>query len=342
MIDFRHNVPIARVNDRGEVMMTLEFYQQLLELRGPGGQATPARTFYQASEPTGIWRDGDLWYDTDDEQRRTYRNVEGVATLFADQTEANRAAGLGPGATVSTGTNSVAAGMQPTTRQIADGDVLTWGPYSATPTLSIDPAPLPALSAGEQYELAITGASASGGTASLKKRTTGGTLTTQTGTTRTVVAADPGTVDVQKPTSGDSYNGSYRFTLSYDIEGREYGFTGPGESEPTDATLEGMMTVGVYYRTTVGGALTKAGDIDIYAGADGVVSVTGAAFTVSGFPAIGQHADPEFRLIVESRTFTGSKLTDVTAVAYETISGGTVSTATPSGNPKLTLRIDPR
>lgn len=251
-------------------------------------------------------------------------------------TEPPMASGLSAGGTVATEVGgSIAASMQPVTQQIYDGQVLTWGPYDATPTLTIDAAALPALGAGAQYELAITGASASGGTASLKQRTAGGALTAQSGSSITVIAADPGSIEIHKPTAGDSYNGAYRFSIDYDIEGQ---LILPGEP----STLVGALVIGCYYRTTFGGALTKIGEQTIFATSEGIVTGATTTLTFSGFPAIGQHADPEFRLVVEDRTFASSNLTDINSVAYETIAGGVVSTATPTNLPLLTLRIDPK
>ena len=252
---------------------------------------------------------------------------------FADRTGDNRALGLNPGGTYSFSAGGARrVGVATETRQVADGDVLTWGPFDAAPIVTFDAGSLPALAAGEAYNLSITSASATGGTVRAKKISTGGTLATQTGTTRTVVNSNPGLVDLQKPTTTDSYSGAYRFSLSGEVEGK---LVGPlGEEE-----VRGSLTISIRYRTTAGGGLTTVAAVEIAATGAGVASFT-TVVTIPGFPAIGQHADPEFQLECTARTYTGSKLQDVTQVAYETITGATESTATP-GSQKVTIRIDP-
>lgn len=232
------------------------------------------------------------------------------------------------------------AGISPFTMSIVDGQALTWGPFDATPDYAIvDGYKLPRQAAtGDYYDLRLTGVGPSGGTAYLKAVTGGVTLTTQTGSTRTVTNADPGQVEVQKPTSGDSYDGSYRFTCAGVLEGElteiytEFG----------SATIfGGGLSVSLYYRTSLGGALTLAGSHFIAATLVGSNAFS-EVVTFTGLPAIGQHGDPEFRLIVESRYSAGSYMTDVTQVAYETSSGGSVATATPSNAPVLTLLVLPK
>lgn len=337
-IGLSYGMVIGEDADGKPVKITLDFFAALQALAERTGGTAVNRTpkiWYQATEPAD-WTDGDQWYDTDDAQRRLYRRENGVATLLADQTSVNRAAGLVVNGTITTAAGgSPRAGIQPVTQQIHDGQVLTWGPYDATPTLTIDASPLPALAAGEQYELAITGASATGGTASLKKRTAGGTLTTQTGTSVTTVATDPGSFDIHKPTVGDAYNGVYNFNITYSLFGSEI------PTEDGDIIV-GDLTVGVYYRTTAGGGWTLAGSRTFPAVLPGLITGYTATLSMSGLPAIGQHVDPEFRVEVLSRTTTPSNLTALNSVSYETISGGSTSTATPSNNPKLTLRIDPK
>lgn len=232
------------------------------------------------------------------------------------------------------------AGISPFTVSIVDGQAITWGPFDATPDYAIvDGYKLPRQAAtGDYYDLRLTGVGPSGGTAYLKAVTGGVTLTTQTGSTRTVTNADPGQVEVQKPTSGDSYDGSYRFTCAGVLEGElteiytEFG----------SATIfGGGLSVSLYYRTSLGGALTLAGSHFIAATLVGSNAFS-EVVTFTGLPAIGQHGDPEFRLIVESRNSAGSYMTDVTQIAYETSSGGSVASATPSNAPVLTLLVLPK
>jgi len=338
-VGITYGMTIGKDAEGRDVVIGVDFFQQMLKLIERTGGTTEnlvPRTYYAASEPSGA-PEGSIWFDTDDPNRATRRLTSGVWQPIADRTAFNSAAGLTPGATISleAGGSPPAAG-QPVTMQIADGDVLSWGPYDAAPTLFIDAAPLPALAAGESYELAITGVTASGGTASLKKRTTGGTYTGQTGSTRTVNNTDPGEVEVEKPTVSDAYNGTYSFALTGFIEGELI----PAEDPSDPDRISGSMTIEVYYRTTAGGAWSLGATKIITATSDGVVALSQTIAT-SGFPAIGQHASTEFKVLCSARTHTGSRITDVTQISYTTISGGSTSTATPSGQPKLNLRIDP-
>lgn len=232
------------------------------------------------------------------------------------------------------------AGISPFTVSIVDGQAITWGPFDATPDYAIvDGYKLPRQAAtGDYYDLRLTGVGPSGATAYLKAITGGVTLTTQTGSTRTVTNANPGQVEVQKPTSDDSYDGSYRFTCTGVLEGEEFIVYGDGGPE---ITFGGGLTVSLYYRTSLGGALTLAGSHFIGAIATGSNAFT-EVVTFAGLPAIGQHGDPEFRLVVESRYSAGSYMTDVTQIAYETSSGGSAASATPGNAPTLTLLVLPK
>ena len=231
------------------------------------------------------------------------------------------------------------AGIAAFAVSVVDGQAVSWGPFDATPDLVVvDSHKLPVLAEGDQYDLRVTGAGPSGGTAYLKKITGGVTLTTQTGSTRTVTNADPGQVEVQKPTSGDSYDGSYRFTVTGQAWGREITIWDGGSPL---VTLFGGFTISIYYRTSLGGALTLAGSVSMSPSVAGANAIN-QTISVSGLPAIGQHGDPEFRLIVESRVSASDYMTDVTQIAYETSSGGSVATATPSNAPALTLLVLPK
>lgn len=261
--------------------------------------------------------------------------------MFADGAVAPQSASMIAGGrfAIDAGTERY-AGISPFTVSIVDGQAISWGPFDATPDYAIvDGYKLPRQAAtGDYYDLRLTGAGPTGATAYLKAVTGGVTLTTQTGSTRTVTNADPGQVEVQKPTVGDAYDGRYRFSITGQVFGTEQTvWTGDGPV----TTLVGGFTVSLYYRTSFGGALTLAGSLAIGAAAAGA-NVINEVFTATGLPAIGQHADPEFRLVVESRVSASDYMTDVTQVAYETSSGGSVATATPSNAPVLTLLVLPK
>lgn len=232
------------------------------------------------------------------------------------------------------------AGISPFTVAIVDGQVVAWGPFDATPDYAIvDGYKLPRQAAtGDYYDLRLTGAGPSGATAYLKAVTGGVTLTPQTGSTRTVTNADPGQVEVEKPTAGDSHDGSYRFTVTGQAWGNEVSIW---DGDALIVVLYGGFTVSIYYRTSLGGALTLAGSVTVSPSAAGANAIN-QVVSISGLPAIGQHGDPEFRLIVESRESVNDYMTDVTQIAYETSAGGAVATATPSNAPQLTLLVLPK
>ncbi len=206
---------------------------------------------------------------------------------------------------------------------LRDGDVynfpVPWGsgqvPFVSGPQIYQDPS--------NYLDCKALNVTSSGFTADCK-RVTPGTLTTQTETTAGT-ASSPRSHEIVKGVTAEAHNDSYRFQFDVSVTNQS---VGGGEWDA------GSVTVGVW--TYDGATWQMNQSVTVYGvGTGASTAVNNVQVTVS---RDGMGLNDRFGLSIETSDFGGS-ITSFDHVKYETTSGNTISSATPTGYPAIEFKI---
>lgn len=214
---------------------------------------------------------------------------------------------------------------------LQDGDVIDFGgDLTNIPDYVIDTTTLAPLSSGQQYDVALTNLTSTGGTLRAKV-TTPGTNSTYTSTGSTSGSGSEPDVVLHKSNVSDATNGDYKFTVSVDILisgafGNEGGSNGQqefGEEGFGSAELE-------FFVNPDGGSWTSLGTSFIFEShpTNGIQTYS-RAITKNFANLIGQHSDQEFGVSLNNPN-SGEEVNSFTVQWTSTSQSGTAS-ATPNG-----------
>lgn len=256
----------------------------------------------------------------------------------ADVTSQNNSAGLLAGSRIlQNGAPALQAGASPYEFHVSDGDVLTFSPALAvTPKESFDLSGLPALSSGESYSLRAETLTGSGCTVRVKKRTSGGTVSTLSTGAGSVITTDL-EYQVSKGDSRDARDFKYKMRLQGDVYGLFVPADGGGFFDMP--YMLGGMTIEIFAK--VSSAWQSCGVFTVTPpyGSTGTFSFDRTfAFTCAN--AIGDPSGNEFRALVTSRAFPAiDKLTALNGVEYQVDGTSVTETAVTQA---VIMRIQPQ
>lgn len=272
----------------------------------------------------GAWR-MDRWYPT-------------TTAWSADVTRENHAGGLIAGSTImQNGAPAIRAGASPYEFLVTDGDVLAFSPsFAVTPKESFDLTGLPAVASGESYSARAESLTGTGCTVRVKKRTSGGTVSTLSTGAGSVITTDL-EYQVSKGDSRDARDSKYKMRLKGNVYGVYQAGGGGGWFDVP--FMIGGMTVEIFAK--VSGAWQSCGVFSITPpyGATGTHSFD-ETFTFTCANAIGDPSGNEFRALVLSRAFPSTdKLTELTSVTWQVDGTSVTETAVTQA---VVMRIYPQ
>lgn len=257
--------------------------------------------------------------------------------LAADVTSENNAGGLIAGSRIlQNGAPSIQAGASPFEISVVDGDVITFSPQLAvTPKASFELTGLPALSSGETYSARAETLTGTGCTVRVKKRTSGGSVSTISTGTGSVITTDL-EYQVSKGDSRDARDHNYKMRLKGKVRGT-YSPAGGGWFDYP--LMIGGMTIEIF--AMVSAAWQSCGVFTITP-PYGVSALHDfdETFTFACANAIGDPAGNEFRALVTGRVFTSDdKLTELTSVTWQVDGSTPTETAVTQA---VTMRVQPQ
>lgn len=256
----------------------------------------------------------------------------------ADVTQEGNAAGLLAGSKIlQNGAPAIQAGASPFEYSVTDGDVITFQPpLAVTPKESFNLLGLPALASGESYSARAETLTGSGCTVRIKKRTSGGTISTLSTGAGSVITTDL-EYQVSKGDSRDARDFKYNMRLQGDIYGLYQAGGGGGWLDIP--FMLGGITIEIFAK--VSGSWQSCGVFTVTPpyGSTGTFSFD-KTFTFTCANAIGDPSGNEFRALVLSRAFPATdKLTALHSVAWQIDGTSVTETAVTQA---VTMRIQPQ
>lgn len=255
----------------------------------------------------------------------------------ADVTRDNSAGSLIAGGKIlQNGGPALLAGASPFKILVVDGDVITFTPaLSVTPKESFDLSALPAVSSGESYSARAESLTGTGCTVRVKKRTSGGTVSTLSTGTGSVITTDL-EYQVSKGDSRDARDGNYKMRLKGKVRGFYSAAGGGWFDQPM---MIGGMTIEIFAKVSAAwqscGVFTITPPYGVSALHD-----FDETFTFTCANAIGDPAGNEFRAVVTGRIFTADdKLTELTSVTWQVDGSTPTETAVTQA---VVMRIQPQ
>lgn len=257
--------------------------------------------------------------------------------LNADVTSENNAGGLIAGSRIlQNGAPSIQAGASPFEISVVDGDVITFSPQLAvTPKASFELTGLPTLASGETYSARAETLTGTGCTVRVKKRTSGGSVSTLSTGTGSVITTDL-EYQVSKGDSRDARDHNYKMRLKGKVRGT-YSPAGGGWFDYP--LMIGGMTIEIF--AMVSAAWQSCGVFTITP-PYGVSALHDfdETFTFACANTIGNPAGNEFRALVTGRVFTADdKLTELTSVTWQVDGSTPTETAVTQA---VTMRVQPQ
>lgn len=259
--------------------------------------------------------------------------------LNADVTSENSAGGLIAGAQIlQNGAPAIQAGAAPFEISVVDGDVITFSPQLAvTPIASFDLTGLSAVASGESISARAETLTGTGCTVRVKKRTTGGTVSTLSTGTGSVITTDL-EYQVSKGDSRDARDAKYKMRLKGYVRGVYY-TGGGGGFYADDPIMVGGMTVEIFAKVSAAWQSCGVFTISPPWGSTGTFAFD-KTFTFTCANAIGDPGGNEFRALVTGRVFTSDdKLTELTSVTWQVDGSTPTETAVTQA---VTMRVQPQ
>ena len=212
-----------------------------------------------------------------------------------------------------------------------DGDVITFAnAYSSIPSVQWLPSGLTTASSTLTGDVAVAydavDLTTTGFTASVLLKELAGTPASHTDTGAVVGATYDYELEKATTTPANAWDDRYTFTFNVTVQNTS-------TSEP------GQCVVGIYVKTTSGGAWVKYGTKTIF-GATGSITTTKTnqtlTVTVTG---VTDFTGVQFAVNIESSSPAGSVLTGLVSVAYETATAPNSANAVPVGASPIPYRV---